>query len=201
MPEILWNKIRIPSLTDMWDFITDLKKMGESVNAPIPVSSKAERDALTGPGGAAVPDGTVVVRLDNGGVLDIRIGGAWRDGDTGLLSSGLAITPAANFTITDYFLRRRGKNVSGRVQVKYTGPDVSSDSAGNFGDTTAFTLPAGWRPDAYRRDVQWQNTGVAQLFGGANTDGTVLLSHAARSSGVVLSSGTSYNAFLDYEIA
>ncbi|MFF5791140.1 hypothetical protein ACFY5D_03735 [Paeniglutamicibacter sp. NPDC012692] len=92
MPENIFNKIRVPAQTDMWDLVPDLKKMGESVNAVIAVSSKAERDALTGPGGGAIPNGTVVVRLDQDGVLDRRVGGAWQEGRPAWTSVGGGIS-------------------------------------------------------------------------------------------------------------
>lgn len=77
MPETTWNRGRTPAQTDMWELIPDLKKLVESLNIPIPVSSKPERDALTGPAGAPVPDGTMVIRLDLAGAVETRVAGAW----------------------------------------------------------------------------------------------------------------------------
>lgn len=112
----------------------------------------------------------------------------------------VAITPATNFTVGEYFLRRRGKRVSGRVQLNYTGPAIEADSLGNFTNITAFTVPDAWRPDWYGRIVPWALHGITDLYGYINNTGVVNLTHSAVQSTTVVPSGTTLRAFLDYEI-
>lgn len=57
-----WNKGTAPSGSDGWNLRPDIQRAIESSNFPVPVSSKAERDALNPPGGKY--PGMVVVRLD-----------------------------------------------------------------------------------------------------------------------------------------
>lgn len=78
-----WNGNEVPEENDFWNLVRDFRRLAEQNNRIIPVYSEAERDALQGSSGAAVPDGTVVVRLDQSGVFDVRVDGGWLGGDTG----------------------------------------------------------------------------------------------------------------------
>lgn len=80
MPETLWNGIKVPTQTDMWNLVPDLKVLGESSNPVIPVNSQAERDALTGPSGGALRNGTIALRMDlsrSAAAYDVYLNGGW----------------------------------------------------------------------------------------------------------------------------
>lgn len=143
MPEVLFNNSKVPLQTDMWNLIPDIKTMGESINAPIPVANKAARNALTGPGGGAVPDGTMVVRLDLYGSMDVKIAGGWLEGDTGWVN----ITPLSGFTGADGLgVRRIGSLVTfrGTLVASVAFPSATPG-------VEVFTIPVGFRPSAYTR--------------------------------------------------
>lgn len=76
-----WNGNYVPTEGDFWKLVDDLRKHANQNNRIIPVNSLEERTALAAaaPGGV-IPPGTVVIRLDLGGVLDRFVDGKWIDG-------------------------------------------------------------------------------------------------------------------------
>jgi hypothetical protein len=76
MPTIRYNKIPVPVNSDAYALTADLAKMADKVNAPVLVSSPAERDALTPPGGKYV--GLQAGRQDALGSVETWDGTNWR---------------------------------------------------------------------------------------------------------------------------
>lgn len=101
MADTTWNGNQVPSGTDFWNLVADLRRLADNNNRLIPVYSKAERDSLSAPG-SGIPDGTVVIRLDQsikGLILDVYKDGAWIDGDTGWVT----LTMASGYTAQNIF--------------------------------------------------------------------------------------------------
>jgi len=76
-----WNGNYVPSEGDLYKFVEDFRKHALQNNRVIPVYTLAERDGLAAlhPDGI-IPDGTVVLRMDQGGVFDVRVDGGWNLG-------------------------------------------------------------------------------------------------------------------------
>lgn len=74
-----WNKSTVSAGADPWNLVPDVKKALETANVAVVVSSDAERDALTPPGGKY--PGMLVVRADVAGTPVERYDGTlWRRG-------------------------------------------------------------------------------------------------------------------------
>lgn len=102
-----WNGNYVPSATDQWNLIADFTKHAQLNNRVIPVDSASERDALksAAPGGV-VPDGTVVLRLDQSTlepIFDVCVAGAWLEGKP----ADKTIKPDSPLT-GDIFVKRVG---------------------------------------------------------------------------------------------
>lgn len=138
-----WNGNYVPAGADPWNLVEDMRKNAVQNNRVIPVFSKSERDDLsTNAPGGAIPEGTVVLRLDQsskGPVFDIYAGNGWVAGDSGwqdltsrlrngwLASSGTA-PPAVKIR-------------NGEVQLR--GQIINGDAEGI---SEALTLPDGYGP-------------------------------------------------------
>lgn len=71
---------------------------------------------------------------------------AWVDllADTGWISTGLTITPATDWSIVAYNLRKQGTRIHGIVAASCT-KALNFNGSGNLSpDKAAFTLPTGW---------------------------------------------------------
>lgn len=177
-----WNGNYTPAQDDMWNLIEDMRKHAILNNRVIPVFSKAERDGLTdsAPDGI-IPDGTVVVRMDQankGAVFDVYANGKWNVGDTGILTSGVNVQAGAGFKVESYSLVRTGSLVTARVDVSYTGADIEANSTnGNILDTTVFTLEPAWAPIWATYDVAWTFPGTSAWFGRVDSGGSAAITH------------------------
>lgn len=173
---VTWNENLVPSELDPWNLVTDMRRLAEASNRVIPVYSKSQRDQLaaSAPNGV-VPDGTVVVRMDlsqRGAVMDVFMNGTWMEGDTGVRTTGVNIQASGVAKVESYSLRRRGTRVTARIDLTYTGPELTGDSVtGNIADTTLFTIEAAWQPVWATYDVTWSNPGTSTYFGRINTGG------------------------------
>lgn len=177
-----WNGNKVPAEDDRWNLVADIRRLAILNNRVIPVYSKAERDALSAAAGeGAVPDGTVVLRMDQvakGGVFDVYADGKWYVGDTGIITSGISIQAAPNFKIESYSLVRTGSMVTARVDASYTGPDIEANSTnGNIVDTAVFTLESGWSPIWATYDVAWTFPGTSAWFGRVDSGGGAAITH------------------------
>lgn len=121
--------------------------------------------------------------------------------DTGWVTTGLTVTPAANFTVGSYRLRKLGKRAIGRISITYTGSNLVADASGNFTDTQMFTLPAGYATNA---GIGWPllslaQAGTRQWFGRTdNSTGVCVITHGLPTQ--TLSAGTALDCYIDHPI-
>lgn len=176
-----WNGNSTPAQDDMWNLVEDMRKQAILNNRVIPVYSKAERDGLSAaaPDGV-IPDGTVVVRMDQvakGAVFDVFADGSWKVGDTGILTSGVSVTSAGPTTIQSYSVSRTGPLVTARVDFTYTGERLEPNGRGNMTDVSLFSFEAGWSPiwATYNVAITWP--GAQQFFGRVDSGGLASLTH------------------------
>ena len=81
-----YNKATVPAGADGWNLLPGIRTAIESANVPVPVASKAERDALAPPGGKF--PGLTVVRTDTPDLRrDVYSGSAF------VTPNGTAFTP------------------------------------------------------------------------------------------------------------
>ena len=131
----LFNKIKVPTNADAYNLTADLRAMGESINAVIPVSSLEERNALP------VYEGMVVIRLDRRfAPLEKYQNGAWSNDYTvwttiplasGYASQGANFTPRVSRVGQTVFLEGAVKKTTGTLpgglmQVSATGWSLPS---------------------------------------------------------------------------
>lgn len=115
----LFNKIKVPTNADAYNLTADLRALGESVNAVIPVSSLEERNALP-----AYED-MVVIRLDRRfAPLEKYQNGGWSNDytvwttlplATGYASQGPLFTPRVSRVGQTVFLEGAVKKTSGAL--------------------------------------------------------------------------------------
>lgn len=122
----------------------------------------------------------------------------WRD--TGWVTSGLAISTSANFTLSSYALRRVANRVTGRIVVVFTGSPLSSDASGDFANVNIGSLPTGWHPSAYAMPMTMERVGAAVSYGWAEANGTLRLISSSLQSAVVLATNAQYAIYLDHYI-
>lgn len=189
-----WNGNHTPGNDDMWNLVVDMRKQAILNNRVIPVFSKSERDGLVdaAPNGV-IPDGTVVVRMDQaskGAIFDVFANGSWQVGDTGVLTSGISLTAAADFTLESYSLVRTGPQVTARVDLTFTGESISSSGTmGNIvPDLDVFQLESKYAPLWATYNVSWCRTGAAQYFGRIDSGGGGTITHMV--SGGEIAKGT-----------
>lgn len=94
------------------------------------------------------------------------------------------VTAATDFTVSDFIGRKVNGMTFITVTFNRTGATIGESSAGsgNIGDTTAGTLPVGWRPQELC-EAMWDsgfNDGGATI----NTSGVITLRTTSGSSGV-----------------
>ncbi|WP_417220488.1 hypothetical protein [Arthrobacter sp.] len=204
MAQTLWNGERVPSDDDMWNLVPDWRRTALLGNRVIPVFSKSERDSLSAsaPDGV-IPDGTIALRMDQstrGAVFDVFVGGAWVDGKTGVLTTGVGITASSVATLTSYAISRQGTTVTARVDLVYTGPMVTADAGtGNMVDTSIFTIESGWQPIWATYDVTWTRPGTSGYGGRIDSGGVAAITHAA--PGVYLNTGNAIRLDASWQIA
>lgn len=177
-----WNDNYTPAQDDMWNLVPDMRKQAILNNRVIPVYSKAERDGLaTSAPDGVIPDGTIVVRLDHankGAVFDVFSSGSWKDGETGIVTSGIAISTTGDFTIQSYSFARSGATVSARIDFTYTGATVTPTAEnGNFADMGMFQIPGEWSPIWATYDLAIYRPGRYSYFGRMDSGGTATMTH------------------------
>lgn len=131
MPQNTYNKATTPAGPDAWNLTPDLKKMLETSNIPVPVSSQAERDGLNPPGGKY--PGLTVMRLDIAGKpLEVYNGSSW---DRHIAPLVRSMSPHIGTNIpSDAFL-----NGTLRPIEQFESVIVETSSIGNF--TVTFPAP------------------------------------------------------------
>ena len=181
------------------DVPRDVKALAEAVENRVVMrfASIAERDAKL-PAGSLL-DG-MMCHIASEDAVYLRSGGQWRLWwqDTGWVTSGLAVTGNANFTVTAYSMRRSGNHVKGRIAVTFTGGSLSSDAAGDFANVALPTIPADWAPTGFSAPITMERVGAAVSFGWAETTGQLRLISSSLQSAVVLATGASYVIYLDH---
>ncbi|WP_443346031.1 hypothetical protein [Arthrobacter rhombi] len=175
----------------MWNLVADMRKHAVLNNRIIPVYSKSERDGLSSaaPGGV-VPEGTVVLRMDQvakGAVFDVFADGKWQVGETGILTSGISIIGSGVAEVNSYSVTRSGPTVTARVDLTYQGPKLTTDSVGNIPDTDLFTIETAWKPVWATSDVNLMRPGIVQWFAYVSEAGTCAATHGM--PGMVLDTG------------
>jgi len=177
-----WNGNYVPNGADPWSLVDDMRKAAIQNNRVIPVFSKAERDDLaTNAPNGVVPDGTVVLRLDQsakGPVFDIYASG-WVAGDTGWedLTSMLVNGWVASTRTVPPAVKIRNGEVQMRGQVA---------NATATGNSVALTLSTQYRPTAAGGALYFplgQRTTVS-MTGVVDTDGTLTLWSSSASGGL-----------------
>jgi hypothetical protein len=125
--------------------------------------------------------------------------------DSGLITSGLTITPASGWSIDSYALRNKNGRVHGVVSVKYSGTALTAGSDANLSDQTTFIrMPTGWRMSNSKDEfVVAQVSGypgfMVRVRGTANTAGAFDLT-AGTFPGQVLASGVTLEVPVDYDV-
>jgi hypothetical protein len=99
-------------------------------------------------------------------------------------STTSGLTAATNFTASSFSGRKVNGITTVNVVLQYTGGGIGETvgGSGNIAETTAGTLPSGWRPPE-TVSVLWGSTtndGRASIA----TDGTITLSTTSGSSGI-----------------
>lgn len=119
--------------------------------------------------------------------------------DTGWLSTTVTITPATNWAVTTYKVRKIDNALWVEVVLTYSGSTVTVGADGNIVDLLAATMPAGWYPTVALADVSVTQAGTAQWFGTIATDGKLTITHGIPA--LQLTSGTAvtfrYRALTD----
>jgi hypothetical protein len=78
MAQTLYNGARVPTNSDPYKLTEDLKKLCLSLNIPISVASKAERDGLDDIAGTPLNVGQMVIREDQSMFVEKWDGNAWK---------------------------------------------------------------------------------------------------------------------------
>lgn len=118
--------------------------------------------------------------------------------DTGWVTSGIAVTGNANFTVSAYSLRRIGKHIKGRITVTFTGNPLSSDASGDFANVLLPTIPTAWAPTGFSAPITMERVGAAVSFGWAETNGQLRLVSSSLQSVTVLATNATYVIYLDH---
>ena len=184
---------------DPADGPAQIKALAEAVEGRVVMRfpSIAARDA-------ALLSGTLVdgmmCHVASESAVYVRAGGQWRLlwQDTGWVTSGLAVTGNASFTVTAYSVRRSGNHIKGRITVTFTGSPLSSDANGDFANVTLPTIPTAWAPTGYSAPITMERVGAAVSFGWAGTNGQLHLVSSSLQSAVVLVTGATYVIYLDH---
>lgn len=176
-----WNGNYTPAQDDMWNLVADMRKQAILNNRVIPVYSTSERDGLASlaPDGI-IPDGTVVVRMDQttkGAMFDVFVDGDWVVGDTGILTSGVTITAGAYATVDSYSVTRTGPQVTARIDFTFTGDDMTVPESGNIADRGLFTIEPAYKPIWATYDMSYTQPGMATWFGRVDSGGVAALTH------------------------
>jgi hypothetical protein len=179
------NTAHTHPMTDLTGTLTpgQIPAATSSAAGSMSAADKTKLDAATSAGTASV----IVMRDINGnlntGTPTASTHGAnksYVDGlvgtDTGWQTTGLTITPATDWTVTSYRVRKIKNSAWFSVQVTYSGADFATGADGNMTDKIVATLPTGYRPAASWPVMvsEW----VTRMWGGVvATDGTLVLSH------------------------
>jgi hypothetical protein len=125
-----------------------------------------------------------------------------KNDDTGWLTTGITITPATNWVITSYILRRRNGRVIGNVVATYSGTTVTTDAQANFTDLTGvLAMPSGWRNlNGHSAAILVNLTGQKGFFGRVNqgVTGTIDITHGTYASQTLIAGA--YTFTLDYMV-
>lgn len=77
-----WNGNVVPTENDFWNLVSDMRTQAIYNNRLVPVWSVSERNGLaTAAPSGVIPEGTVAVRMDRGGALDVFVDSGWVEGD------------------------------------------------------------------------------------------------------------------------
>lgn len=132
-----WNGNEVPVAGDPWQLVTDLRRLADYNNRIIPVTSKAERDQLaaSAPNGT-IPEGTIVLRLDQFGTMDYFIDGAWVDGNSEyrhLVAGGDISIPSSSANYTTIAPLTGGAGDPGNIpDLTYSGGGVVTIARGGM---------------------------------------------------------------------
>lgn len=123
--------------------------------------------------------------------------------DTDWVTTGLTITPATDWTLMSYRLKRAGGRVIGRVTVRYDGSTITAGADGNITDKTAvITLPNDWKNGAGMNfHVPVVQSGVKTWWGRANGGAPTLDVTHASFPGQTIVSTDQFDIQLDYPTA
>ena len=117
-------------------------------------------------------------------------------GDTGWVTSGIAIAAASGWTVNSYRLRRVGSRVTGVINVTNTAA-ITAGSDGNITDQDICTPPTAWRNGSgYSAPVRIDQAAVSTWLGRANSGSAIKITNGI--TGATLPAGTACQVFIDY---
>lgn len=117
--------------------------------------------------------------------------------DSGSVTSGLSFTTNSVADLT-YTMLRRGKTVIARVDMTYTGPELTADSGGNIMDQHLFTFPPGWRTFNVTYDAVIVSPATRRVGGRCDASGEVYIVDGA--PGVTIPTGIPLRLNVRYEL-
>jgi hypothetical protein len=141
-----WNKATAPAGSDGWNLTPDVRKAIETLNAPVPVASAAERDALTPPGGTYA--GMQVIRTDLQGCPTQTWDGAQWQFSTERIMTSVALSDwAFNVTLSRTWNQDGSKSVTMGMIVARIGGTPFTVGMNAWTGLFPGLIPAGWRPN------------------------------------------------------